>query len=43
MTPEEVGGFVSNWSGRARNGMCISKFPSLYFGDYILASPSDSA
>lgn len=31
MIPEEVHGFVSNWSARARTSMFISNSPSLCF------------
>lgn len=31
MTPEEVGGFVSNWFNRVRNRMFVSELASLYF------------
>lgn len=31
MTPEEVDGFVSNWSNRARDRMFVSELASLYF------------
>lgn len=43
MPPEELGGFVSNWSGRARNRMFILKLPGLSFIPEItlLWSPGD--